>query len=148
MGMMAVGGQRTDGDAGRSAPFVPLLWRIPGIESSGLAKAHPVSDHWRFRWAACAGVARWPGVSLSREDRAAVRPACALAAPPGGWTAAQSNRLSSLLVVPEGWSVQYRPEPVGVKETPEIPLATTVTVPVATMGMTGAAWAMISCSGL
>ena len=50
----------------------------------------------------------------------------------------QSNRLSSLLVVPEGWSVQYRPEPVGVKETPEIPLATTVTVPVATMGMTGA----------
>ena len=53
-----------------------------------------------------------------------------------------------MLVVPEGWSVQYRPEPVGVKETPEIPLATTVTVPVATMGMTGAAWAMISCSCL
>jgi hypothetical protein len=55
---------------------------------------------------------------------------------------------SNALVVPLGCRVQKRPEPVGVKETPEIPFAVTVTVPVETMGFSGAASAMVVCACL
>jgi hypothetical protein len=73
---------------------------------------------------------------------------CAPPTPCGPLGDFYSNMVSRALVVPVGWSVQKRPEPVGVNETPEMPFATTVTVPVETMGMTGAAAAMMSCAFL
>jgi hypothetical protein len=52
------------------------------------------------------------------------------------------------LVLPVGCKVQNRPDPVGVNDTPVMPLATTVTAPVATIGITGTSSAMISCACL